>query len=621
MELDAIPILQRPFLHPLVFLRSFYIWLVQTIGNFGLSLRNISNLQFLLLLLVYALFGTENLILFVPIALYYLSFVIMIISTFQMLQKNRELTDFRIWSGLFLSYSGGNLHPEEAEYQFCRKNMRPYALFFLALLVYLMSYPLIAHQWTPQDEFTIIAVALTTVTTINFAARKSKFPDFLALFSFGINVLAKYPYETDHVVTQGWRFLDIRMPTFASYVVGNGIEFCLNFRVIFYLLIPTILLKMAARDSWKGTYKYLIPHCVTLSWWQIAIFSSQGATWYGLIRGTLALVGLVLFLPIISLASILLPILAATKYLTENGSSLLMNSRVFVAAFLGGVPFLASWYLRKVRVPRFNWIITTLQVVFGVTAAFFLFWPAIEDYSQGSYQIGEIDSMTWEQYHNHCHQPTLEATSSKAQIQVECAHFEGMTINWDGYVTNAKLKSIRNPIKTISSYLPSSLEAKLSCMFGTAYKSNECSEKSTYSEEPLKNNCLHEKVRKCDLSGWNSYEFEISVKMKSGIWSNAEIVLVADHSFANCALNIFTGDKVSFFGKLMNSGLEGEALLGGSRPRVALEQISCQTCHQIDLQPCKRRNLQFQLKSIADALLLGSKIVLNFVLNPLVIFK
>lgn len=362
LRLDAIPLLQRPFVHPFESLKRLYVWIIERLGKRNFPMGKLifaSNVPTLLLLLVYSMLGTENLVLFVPMGLYYFSFLVMVIATFQMLQSKRELSEFRAWSGLFLSYSGGNLNAQEAEYQFCRNNLKPYGHFFLALLVNLMVYPIIAHQWTPQSELAIIAFALTLSTLCHFAWKdSSRLPDLLALLSFGVHVLAKYPYETDIVVAQTWRFLDIRVPTFASYVVGNGIEFCLNFRAVFYLLIPAVFAKMAARDNWRGTYKTLIPHCVTLSWWQIAILSSQGATWYGLIRGALALVGMVLFIPIASLASIVLPIIAATKYLAE--SELIL--RIATTVILGGLPFFASWYLRRARTLRFNWIITSIQV-------------------------------------------------------------------------------------------------------------------------------------------------------------------------------------------------------------------------------------------------------------------
>ncbi|XP_012281562.1 wolframin [Orussus abietinus] len=624
MALDAVPLFQRPFVHPLASLKRLYVWLVETLGRRGAPIKKIffvRDVHTLLLLLLYFLFGTENLILFIPTVLYYISFTVMVISTFQMLHRKRELTDFRVWSGLFLSYSGGNLKPEEAEYQFCRNNLKPYAQYFLALLLNLMIYPIIAHQWTPQSEFTIIAFTLTQITLVNFMWKDaSNAPDFLALFSFAVHVLAKYPYEADLVVTQGWRFLDIRVPTFASYVVGNGIEFCLNCRAVFYLLIPAVFAKMAARDGWRGTYKTLIPHCVTLSWWQIAILSSQAATWYGLIRGALALVGMVLFLPLAGLASIVLPIIAATKYLPESDFAM----RAAVTILIGGVPFIASWYVRRTRVPRFNWIITLIQLFLGITAAIFLSWPIImshrRDMSASSYE--SIPALSWEHYQNHCHQPAWEESSSKARVQIQCAHLEGVPVSWEGYVTNIQVKTIQNNIAMVLNRLPDYVRIPLFCSYGEPYK-----EKCEMGDELNRKTCqtlirVQQWRHRCHLSSWNKYEFEISVKMKSGMWgSNAQILLIADHSFTNFSLSIYPGDKIWFSGVLMNTGLQGDSLLGGSKPQIDLEEVGCLACHIYDLKSYKRYRYQITLTAIVHDIYLGVKTVLNFLFNPLVIFK
>ncbi|XP_078039773.1 wolframin ER transmembrane glycoprotein wfs1 [Augochlora pura] len=622
MALDTIPLLQRPLIYPLASLKRLYIWLIETLGQRGMSIRKFlftSNVHVLLLLLLYSLVGTESLILFIPMALYYLSFIVMVIATFQMLQRKREFNQFRVWSGLFLSYSGGNLNPEEAEYQHCCNNLKPYAHFFLALLLNLMIYPIIAHQWTPQSEFTIIAVALTLVTLLNFMWKdSSKFPDFLALFSFSVHVLAKYPYETDIVVAQGWRFLDIRVPTFASYVVGNGIEFCLNFRAVFYLLIPAVFAKMAAQDNWRGTYQILIPHCVTLSWWQIAIFSSQGATWYGLIRGALALVGMVLFLPLTGLASIVLPIVAAAKYLSESDIAM----RIAVTSLIGGIPFFASWYLKRVRTPRFNWIITVVQLFLGIGAGMFLCWPVIMEYKQEPDRFKVISTLSWEQYQNHCHQPAWEELSSKAQVQIQCADLEGIVVSWEGYVTNIKLRTLKNNVATIFDKLPDSIRDTIGCIYGQPYLNN-----CDLIDQPRQKNCkqiasIQKRKNKCHFPAWNRYEFEISVKMKSGMWgNNAEILLIADHSFTNFSLNIYPGDKIWFSGTLLNYGLEEESLLGGAEPHVQLEEIGCLACHSIDLKSYKRYKYHITFSSIFSDLCLSIKTVLNFLFNPIVMFK
>lgn len=349
-DLEKLNFIQRTFINPLGALCDVYNKIVETIAKRGSSFVSslfpaaLSHGQTLILFILYSLLGTDNILLFIPMLFYYISFCVMVVSTFQMMHHKQEFRDFRAWSHLFLSYSGGELNPEEAEFQYCRNKLKPFAYFFVALLINLMIYPLIAPEWTPQSEFTVIAFFLTMLTLYIFMNDKPSF-DLLILFSFAINVLAKYPYETDAVVRQGWRFLDIRVPTFASYIVGNGVEFCLNFRAVFYLLIPAIFVKIASRDNWRGTYKVLIPHCVTLSWWQIAVISSQGATWYGLIRSALALVGLILIIPVTGIATILIPVAAVAKYFVDSAIFI----PVLITLILTSVPLMIVWYSDKNR--------------------------------------------------------------------------------------------------------------------------------------------------------------------------------------------------------------------------------------------------------------------------------
>lgn len=157
--------------------------------------------------------------------------------------------------------------------------MKPYLYFFCAFICNLIVYPLVTDAWLPHSELTIISGALTFITMcVSMYASSHQLPDWLVIVSFAVNVLAKYPYEMDEVVSTRWRFLDLRVPTFSSFVIGNGIEFCLNCRTALYLFIPVLLIMMAKRSRWHGVYTFLIPHCVTLSWLQVCIATSQSST-------------------------------------------------------------------------------------------------------------------------------------------------------------------------------------------------------------------------------------------------------------------------------------------------------------------------------------------------------
>lgn len=63
---------------------------------------------------------------------------------------------------------------------------------------------------------------------------------------------------------------------FAFFLTGTSIQFCLNFRVILYLMLPGFFLKIASRDRWLGIYSTLLPHFVCLAWWQAAVTASNG---------------------------------------------------------------------------------------------------------------------------------------------------------------------------------------------------------------------------------------------------------------------------------------------------------------------------------------------------------
>jgi len=115
--------------------------------------------------------------------------------------------------------------------------------------------------------------------------------------------------------------------------------------------------------------------------------------------------------------------------------------------------------------------------------------------------------------------------------------------------------------------------------------------------------------------------------MKSGMWGKgAEVTLIAEDSFRNFTLALRPGDRVWFSGYLMNGGGKDSSdyILGGLKPQVDLEEIGCLGCHKSDLQIHKKGSET--LKSGSPALLVaygyaGLKSVLNFIFNPLVIFK
>ena len=333
--LDHVPCFHRLLFHPILFLTLLYHRLINMVSEF--PKRVPQSVRFAVLLSLYWLASSDNLTVLLPIGFYYLCWSIMIWSTCKMLKTKHDFIDFRIWSGLFLSYGDHNIEADMSENLFLKNNMKPYLYFFCAFIGNLLVYPLISAEWLPHSELTTAAGIFVFVSLIAFMYASQRFPDWIVLVSFGVNVLAKYPYEMDEVVTTGWRFLDLKVPTFCSFVIGNGIEFCLNCRTALYLLIPMFLIHLAKRSNWHGTYTHLIPHCVTLSWLQLCITSAQSATMFGVVRATLGLAGVLLFLPLFGLVSLLIPVFVVIEWLGFTDPNIRLGSTVVasVLALLG----------------------------------------------------------------------------------------------------------------------------------------------------------------------------------------------------------------------------------------------------------------------------------------------
>lgn len=350
-SLNHVPYFHRLLFHPLLFLYLIYHKYLNTLIRFPLSLANI--LVFVMLTLYTQ--TVDNLLLSIPIVVYHISMLVMCVSTLKMLKTKHRYDDFRIWSQLFLSFD--QQFDTNAENAFLRKEMQPYLLYFSAFFVNVIISPAIPIEWKFSSEITIISFILLFVTLFLFMCNiRSPFPDLLMLISFGIHVLVKYPFEVDAEQWKEWIFLDLNLSTFATFPIGNGIEFCFNCRALLYLLIPGVLILLAHRHNWHGIYQCVIPHCVTLSWLQICIINAQAATMFEVVRSTLSLMALLFCLPLFGMMTLMVPVFVTVESLALSNAT----HRLLASVLIAGIVLLMSCLLASHR--RTKKFITMLQV-------------------------------------------------------------------------------------------------------------------------------------------------------------------------------------------------------------------------------------------------------------------
>ncbi|EDW17459.1 wolframin [Drosophila mojavensis] len=645
-SLDHVPCFYRMIFHPLIFFTLLYHRFINLVVALPAMLPLSVRCSVLVLLTWWSsVQDSERHML--PMISYYLSLGVMLWSTCRMLKTKQQFVDFRIWSGLFLSYGDHNIEAEISEQRFLRNNMKPYLYFFCAFICNLIVYPLVADAWLPHSELTIISGANTFITLGVFMYASSQLlPDWLVIVSFAVNVLAKYPYELDEVVSTHWRFLDLRVPTFSSFVIGNGIEFCLNCRTALYLLIPILLVLLAKRSSWHGVYTYLIPHCVTLSWLQVCIVTSQSATVFGAMRAALGLAGIVLFLPLFGIVALLIPVFVAIDSLGLTSEHLRWGTTAVACIMV----VLLSCVMAVNRSTQKY--ITMLQLLVGLTTACVLVFPYMTSSFKDTPRFNAMpnvlssptvgmhslsDSLQWERFYELCAQPVHDQPN-KIKAQLRCSHLNGLPVAWEGKVSHVQIARVFNILEdVIGNYLPTWLGQLLRCVHGDNiaqhFECNPQHEKDCIEWQRVIK-MLGAQRGHCTLERWNRYEYELLVQVTSTSLlgraiSTSDVVLRAHHDFGNFTQRLHRGDRISFYGTLHNSRLlannvREHFVLGSSAPpQVNLKAIECLDCKSADLgsMSIQRMLVASPVDARMQDLMRGIKYLLNALLSPLITFK
>ncbi|XP_022218227.2 wolframin-like [Drosophila obscura] len=619
--LDHVPRFQRIFSHPLIFLTLFYHRLVNCIISLPSLLPVSARLGLLIALSWWSSFQL------VPLISYYLSVGMMIWATCKMLKTKQQFVDFRIWSGLFQCYGDNNIDAGIAEKRFLRNNMKPYGYYFGAFICNQIVYPLVADGWMPHSELTIISGAFTLLTMgVSMYASSDLLPNWVVVVSFAVNVLAKYPYEMDKVATS----------RFATFVIGNGIEFCLSCRTALYLLIPVLLVIMAKRSRWHAVYTHLIPHCVTLCWLQVCIATCQGATMCGVIRGTLVLAGMVLFLPKFGMVALFVPVFVAIKSLGLASEQLHWGG-VAIASMLTMV---VSYLLTMNRATRKY--ITILQLIMGVTMVYALVLPYMTSSFKddprfndlprvGLDSLSDADSLTWDRFHSLCALPFQEE-SNKIDSQLRCFHLNGMPVTWQGKVSKVEIAKVSNMFEDlVANYLPAWLGRAVRCAHGEDISQNfQCNRKLDDQCDEWRRvfKTVNARTGNCTLQKYNRYEYKLLVKVGSGSsgssvsrllgrTTSAEVVLKAHHDFGNFTRQLSQGDIVLFYGTLQHTRMRTNDV------QVLLKTIECRDCKSPELGTASIGRLigAPPMGARLQELMRGIKYLLNALLNPLIRFK
>lgn len=251
--------------------------------------------------------------------------------------------------------------------------------------------------------------------------------------------------------------------------------------------------------------------------------------------------------------------------------------------------------------------------------------PVVNMMRENDMQSGHL---TWDMYHRYCQQPAWEQ-ENRINVQLRCSQLDGQLIRWEGIVDKVEISRVANyRSDLIFNYLPSFWSDLISCWYGERNRAH-CNEREDCDEIKT----LLDDQKRCNLNAWNTYEYDITVRMPaSGLLRKyPEVVLRGQHSFGNFTQRLNVSDRIWFKGRLRNtreerSGSTGSddkifMTLGKSKPLVDLTAIGCVSCTAgkgLDVfQVVDGLTVNDRIKDLYR----GVKYLLNVLLNPLVTFK
>ncbi|CAG0923310.1 unnamed protein product [Notodromas monacha] len=395
------------------------------------NLLPLDQLRTVLILVVFATMRWDVIAHLIPIFVFYVSLVFAVGANCQMLQASADFKRFKIWSRLFRD-ACPELETQEPELRFVANRAKDAApRFFASLLISVAVKPLVDPAWMPGSELVILGV----VFCIWSFATLCKATDGLVLGATGLHLLSIY-LAGEGLYQRGPGIFAFFGKYFYRWRITS--EVYVNLQLPHGLIITSlavIYVAMCKRNNGAGFYTTLVPHLVSISWCRFAAASLTDATYVGLIRSTMTLIGLVFLIPVswlnvnlffVSVAAALgcLPFLALSKFIMVE--ELLLESTLVIGLCL--MLAVMHWVQRdgSLSFSKSRAILKGFVVVLACLMAFQCAKGlALRFWGEDVWKTGDKVSISWERYSRICVDPVKDGLMTEARTQKECTLLEG----------------------------------------------------------------------------------------------------------------------------------------------------------------------------------------------------
>uniref|UniRef100_A0A8K9UP13 Wolframin ER transmembrane glycoprotein n=1 Tax=Oncorhynchus mykiss TaxID=8022 RepID=A0A8K9UP13_ONCMY len=504
---------------------------------------------------------------FIPLLVFYLSFISMVICTLRIFQSSKAWENFSALTTLLTRFEPG-LDVEQAESNFGWNNLEPYLYFLISVFFIVFSFPVADKGWIPCSELSTVAILFTVVSYKSLSPSGATYAKRALITEVATSLCS-----LTSLLPQSAVLLRMLSHTFTTLPLGDSVVMKISLPCLLDLYLYFLFFSMAKQRGFRGTYCFLVPYLVCFLWCEFSVVLLQNSSPVGLIRTCVGYFLFLFALPVLAVGLAAMVLIQLVKWFLE-----LELTKMIVTLAVCAVPVtLRLW-------TRFG---LSLMDVFHsmsqrgavklilccVTMVMMFFWMYVY-HSEGLQ--GYNSTLTWRQYGQLCGPPAWKV-KGVAQTQIFCTHLDGHQVTWTGRFRQVRVAETENGAQSVINLLPVFMGDWLRCLYGETYP-----KLLGVEEEEL---CVIKALAKhtCHVKRYDSYVLEVrdtgnvyvgvGMPEEDGIPEDRarDIKLVASHEFRQVLLRLQPGSLVEF-----STTLEGR--LGGQVPSFELKAIYCLDC-------------------------------------------
>ncbi|OCT96705.1 wolframin isoform X2 [Xenopus laevis] len=579
---EELPLQQKIMKYPLHVITELKEYLIEAASKAGMhwlsTIIPTHHINALIFFFIISNLTIDFFAFFIPLIIFYLSFISMVICTLKVFQDSKAWENFRTLTDLLLRFEP-NLDVEQAEVNFGWNHMEPYLHFLISVFFVIFSFPITDRHWIPCSELATISIFFTITSYLSLSTSAEPYTRralITEVAAGALSLMDLLPISLPYIKTLSRTFFTVPIGHFIVFHISVP---CLLFLYLFYLFF-----RMAQLRNFKGFYCYLVPYLVCFMWCELSVVIVRESTTIGLIRASVGYFLFLFALPILIVGIVVMCIVHFIKWFIS-----LELTKIVVTLLLCTVPVLLRWW-SKANYSLVNMVKSLTKssivklILVWITAIVMFCWVYV--YRSEGMKVYN-STLTWHQYGFLCG-PRAWKETNMARTQMLCSHLEGHRVTWTGRFKYVRLTEIDNSAESAINMLPLLIGNWMRCLYGEAYPACDPQNVPIAEEELCRLKFLSK--NSCHMKRFDRYKFEVTVGMpyNGGNGSKVmeedditkDIVLRASNEFKQVLLNLRQSSIIEF-----STILEGR--LGSKWPVFELKAISCLNC-MANLTPASR---------------------------------